>query len=596
MPEDGRPDLPDIDCIRGFAGASPMAVAVLQGPAHRIRYVNAAFLAATGRDEAVLVDRRAAEAFPALGPTSLAALDQVHGTGEACRAEAMPLPLGPEAEAPGPADQPPRLWDAELSAVRGGGGAIAGVLVLLRDVTLREAQAARYRALVEAGSLAVWIAGPDGAIREATGWDGLTGQGPADSAGLGWLAAIHPEDQARVRSRWLAAIAGGEAYEAEYRLGRPDGGWRWTAARAVPRRDAAGRILEWIGANTDIELRRQAELGLLASEDRFRTLAEAMPHLVWQTDATGVPEYLNRRWRALTGLGLTALTGSGWMAALHADDIARLADAWAAALAAGADYDADARISTAAGAYRWHRVRAAPVRDAGGTIRHWVGTCTDIEERHQAEDRLREALAAQERLLREAEHRIKNSLQLVAGLLRLQSGRVEEPAAREALEAATARVQAVAEAHRALQMSPDLRSVRLADMLRELAAGASVQQPGTDIRIAAPEDLTLDAERAIPLALILSELVADALRHERPEGAAHPVRLEAWVEAGCMAVAVADRGIGLPAGSSAGRLGATVIRALAKQIGAELATESAAGSGTRVTLRLGLEPAGPALG
>lgn len=589
MPDDGRPPLPDIDCIRGFAGSSPMAVAVLQGPAHRIRYVNPAFLAATGRTEAALLDRRLAEVFPALGEPALAALDRVHGTGEACRGEAIALSLGAS-----PDGDATRLWDAEVSAVRGGGGVIAGVLVLLRDVTPREAQAARYRALVEAGSLAVWIAGPDGAVLENAGWAEATGQRFAASLGLGWLQAIHPEDRARVRGRWLMAMADGGTYSAEYRLVRAEGGWRWTAARAVPRRDAAGRILEWIGANTDIEARRQAELGLLASEDRFRTLAEAMPHLVWQTDAAGRPDYLNHRWRALTGLDLSALAGSGWMAALHADDIARLAAAWATALTRGEDYDADARIRTASGGYRWHRVRAAPVRDAGGRIRHWVGTCTDIEERHQAEDRLREALAARERLLREAEHRIKNSLQMVAGLLRLQSGRVEEPAAREALEAATARVQAVAEAHRALQMSPDLRSVRLADMLRELAAGASVQLPGTDIRILAPEDLTLDAERAIPLALILSELVADALRHERPEGAAHPVRLEAWVEAGRLVVAVADGGIGLPAGSSAGRLGATVVRALAKQIGAELATESAAASGTRVTLRLGLEAASPA--
>jgi two-component sensor histidine kinase len=148
----------------------------------------------------------------------------------------------------------------------------------------------------------------------------------------------------------------------------------------------------------------------------------------------------------------------------------------------------------------------------------------------------------------------------------------------------------VAEAHRALQMSPDLRSVRLADMLRELAAGASVQHPGSDIRIEAPDALALDAERAIPLALILSELVADALRHERPSGEEHPVRLEARIDdAGRLAVSVADGGICLPDGSSAGRLGATVIRALARQIGAELTTESETGNGTRVTLRLGLE-------
>src|SRR6476661_4172082 len=93
MPDDGRPALPDIDCIRGFAGASPMAVAVLQGPAHRIRYVNPAFLAATGRAEQALLNCRMAEAFPELGEAPLAALDRVHGTGEPCRAEAIALAL-----------------------------------------------------------------------------------------------------------------------------------------------------------------------------------------------------------------------------------------------------------------------------------------------------------------------------------------------------------------------------------------------------------------------------------------------------------------------------------------------------------------------
>ncbi|MFZ4406804.1 MAG: sensor histidine kinase [Paracraurococcus sp.] len=456
MPDDGRPALPDIDCIRGFAGASPMAVAVLHGPSHRIRYVNPAFLATTGAAEAALLGCRVADAFPALDRQRLAALDEVHGSGRPCRAKAIELPLSAHAGGL-------RLWDAEVSSVRGGGGAVAGVLVLLRDVTTQEAQAARYRALVEAGSLAVWIARPDGRLRESAGWDAVTGQPAGASGGLGWLDAIHPDDRRGVRDAWLGAIATGGCYESEYRLARPEGGWRWTAARAVPRRDPAGRILEWVGANRDIAARRLAEEGL------------------------------------------------------------------------------------------------------------------------------REALAAQDMLVRAADHRIKNSLQLVAGLLRLQSGRMEEAAGREALEAATARVQAVAEAHRALQMSPDLRRVRLADMLRELAAGASVQHPGSDIRIAAPDDLALDAERAIPLALILSELVAEALRHRRPEMATHPVRLEAAVAGGRLAVMVADGGLELPDGTAAGRLGETVIRALAKQIGAELLRGPDGDGGTRVTLRLGLE-------
>lgn len=582
MPEDCRSGLPDIECIRGFAEESPMAVGVLEGPAHLLRYANRAFLAATGRAEAALRDRPLAAALPEVDAALLTMLDEVRATGLARRAEASPLHLGGLAG---------RRWDAELSAIRGNGGRVVGVLLLLRDVTEREAQADRYRTLVEVGSLAVWIAAPDGTLLENANWAEVTGLASGTAGGPSWLEAVHPEDRAHTAERWRRAVETGEVYEAEYRLRRADGSWRWSAARAVQRRDETGRILEWVGANADIEARQQAEQALRASEDRFRTLAEAMPHLVWQTDAAGRVEYVNRRWRALTGLGLAALAETGWLAALHPEDAARLAPGWAAALAEGGTYDADARIRTAEGGAPWHRVRAASVRDAAGRIHHWVGTCTDVEERHQAEERLREALAMQERLLREAEHRIKNSLQLVAALLRLQSGRMLEPAAREALEAATARVQAVAEAHRALQLSPDLRSVRLADMLRELAAGASVQHPGCDIRIAAPEALALEAERAIPLALILSELVTDALRRERPAGATHPIRLEARQEAGRLEVAVADGGRLMPSDHGADRMGETVIRALARQIDAELLVGDDAGPEDRqVTLRMRLQP------
>ncbi|MFC7542928.1 PAS domain-containing protein [Siccirubricoccus deserti] len=313
----------------------------------------------------------------------------------------------------------------------------------------------------------VWSATPDGRLLFPGDWAALTGQPAAEAAGWGWLAALHPEDREPVRRQWGQALRTGALYSVEYRIARPEGGWRWTVARGVPLRDAAGEIREWVGTNTDIEDRRRAEAALRASEARFRTLAEAMPHLVWQTDARGEPEYVNARWQTVTGRSLAETRDGGWLAALHPEDAVPLAAAWGRALAEGGECDADLRILCVTGEYRWHRLCAAPVHDAAGVLRHWVGTCSDIDARHQAEARLRHALEAQDALVREAEHRIRNSLQLVASLLRLQAGRVTEPAAREALEAATVRVQAVAEAHRALQLGPDLRSLRLADMLRE---------------------------------------------------------------------------------------------------------------------------------
>ena len=113
-------------------------------------------------------------------------------------------------------------------------------------------------------------------------------------------------------------------------------------------------------------------------------------------------------------------------------------------------------------------------------------------------------------------------------------------------------------------------------MLRELAAGVTVQHPAADIRFAAPDALVLDAERAIPLALILSELMTQALRHAHPEGRGGPVQLSARLDRGVLMAEVAGAGIGLPdaAGSQRGSgLGETVIHALARQIAAELVTE-----------------------
>lgn len=230
---------------------------------------------------------------------------------------------------------------------------------------------------------------------------------------------------------------------------------------------------------------------------------------------------------------------------------------------------------------------AGPVRDAAGRVTGGILAWRDMTELREARAALEAALQAQQQLAREADHRIKNSLQLVAALLRLQAGRAG-PEAKEALEAATARVQAVAEAHRALQNSPDLRSVGLADMLRELAAGAATLHPGADVRAAAAEGLQLDAERAIPLALVLSELLGQALRHGHAEGGRGPVHLAARVAGDRLLLEVAENGQCAPAAEAGPDLGETVVRSLTRQVGAALTRSAVPGQGTRVVLDLPL--------
>lgn len=208
-------------------------------------------------------------------------------------------------------------------------------------------------------------------------------------------------------------------------------------------------------------------------------------------------------------------------------------------------------------------------------------------ERGRRETELREALDARALLQREADHRIKNSLQLVASLLSLQRSRLTDPEAIIALDGAIGRVNAIAETHRALHQSRDMRTINFGEMLGDLASHIATLRPGIEIRCEVDDALELDAERAIPLGLIVSELLTNALLHAYPATGSGVVRARAQREGEDIVVTVQDYGVGMatqPGGMRA--LGEMIIRALCRQFGIEPETRSAQGAGTVVTLRL----------
>jgi len=138
-----------------------------------------------------------------------------------------------------------------------------------------------------------------------------------------------------------------------------------------------------------VELLREQELATerRESEERYRTLAEALPQIVWTTDAGGKTTYFNERWFEFTGLGRDS--GVGAAAVMHPDDLGAARARWEASRADGSIYEIEYRLRHADGTYRWQLARALPVRDEAGSITGWVGTATDIEGRRRAEERQR---------------------------------------------------------------------------------------------------------------------------------------------------------------------------------------------------------------
>ena len=151
--------------------------------------------------------------------------------------------------------------------------------------------------------------------------------------------------------------------------------------------------------------RRQYEVkdsieALAQSERRYRTLAEALPQLVWTCLPDGRCDYVNRRWMEYTGIDDWQRLGPDWLEmVIHPDDRARSLACWAAATAGEAEYDLEHRIRGANGASHWFKTRATPIRDAAGRVTKWFGTSTQISEIVEAREALSRSRDELERLV-----------------------------------------------------------------------------------------------------------------------------------------------------------------------------------------------------
>jgi PAS domain S-box-containing protein len=138
----------------------------------------------------------------------------------------------------------------------------------------------------------------------------------------------------------------------------------------------------------DVTKYKQVEETLRASEALYRTLAEAMPQLVWTQDAEGKVDYTNQQWQQALGVTLEEVDRDGWARLVHPDDLSRLLAREEVAVRERALWEAEFRYRMADGKYRWFLGRCVPVTDDCGQVAKWVGTSTDIQDMKRYEQEL----------------------------------------------------------------------------------------------------------------------------------------------------------------------------------------------------------------
>jgi PAS domain S-box-containing protein len=168
-----------------------------------------------------------------------------------------------------------------------------------------------------------------------------------------------------------------------------DGTLGWTYSRAIPLQDANGEIVEWLGAASDITVRKQAEEALRQSERMYRGIGESIDYGVWVCDPDGRTTYASESFLKLVGLTQEQCSNFGWGAVLHPDDAERTIAAWKECVRTEGRWDIEHRFRGVDG--KWHPIlaRGVPVRDERGQITCWAGINLDIGALKQIEDSLR---------------------------------------------------------------------------------------------------------------------------------------------------------------------------------------------------------------
>ena len=335
--------------------------------------------------------------------------------------------------------------------IRDPDGKVAGVALIFRDISARrraERELERWQQIFAQAAFGMFVFDPAaGTIRDANkAFADLHGYSVEELRGMP-LSRLVPQEQEGVLASCLSSLytEGHQLLEGAHirKNGTPFACLMDMATFPVEN----WREIYSAGYCSDISERKQLEDALRESEERFRTLAGALPQLVWSSTTWGEIEYVNPLWRAYAGwssLG-NELPGDPWTEVLHPDDRELYLRRWSNSLASGDPFEIQARLRRwNEGEHRWFLCRGVALRNRNGEIIRWLGACTDIQDQvqsatllKQANEALRRSNDDLEQFAYAASHDLQEPLRMVAiysQLLQAEYGQLLDDNARSYIE------------------------------------------------------------------------------------------------------------------------------------------------------------------
>jgi PAS domain S-box-containing protein len=279
-----------------------------------------------------------------------------------------------------------------------------------RESTLRE-NAERLQLALEASQTGSW---DWNMLTGRITWDDylhpLFGLKPGEFKGTfeAFEELIHPEDRAKAEQNIRRALKERREFSMTYRVVWPDGSIHHIASRGKPIFDAAGKPIRLTGVSLDVTESQKAEQALRESEERFRTMANAAPVLIWTSNVKKQADYFNKSWLDFTGRSFDQELGAGWAQGVHPDDLDDVLKTFNDSHDRRVPFEMQFRMRRADGDYRWVIDHGVPRFSPDGAFQGFIGSCLDITDRKLAQAELERRVRERTAELAEANRELES--------------------------------------------------------------------------------------------------------------------------------------------------------------------------------------------